>query len=91
MFAYCLNNPVNPVDPSGTIPYSEGFFDEDFRRIGEWFGIRLKEEYGEKYRKTQNLTYARYEEKEEAQITNSYQITNIFVMYEYSSCAYYQR
>jgi hypothetical protein len=36
MFAYCNNNPVNLSDHSGMIPFSDGFFDEDFRILGEW-------------------------------------------------------
>ena len=36
MFAYCLNNPVMYIDPTGAIPFEEGFFDEEFQEAAKW-------------------------------------------------------
>ena len=38
MFAYCLNNPVNYVDPTGTLAYPGEIHNEVVRRIAEKYG-----------------------------------------------------
>ena len=35
MFAYCNNNSINCSDPTGTIPFADGIFDEAFRETGK--------------------------------------------------------
>ena len=38
MFAYCLNNPVNYVDPTGTLAYPGEIHNAVVRRIAEKYG-----------------------------------------------------
>ena len=44
MFAYCLNNPVNYVDPTGTLAYPGEIHNEVVRRIAEKYGY-YKEQF----------------------------------------------
>ena len=43
MFAYCLNNPVNLIDPRGSIPFADDPYAETYQRIGEMIGNWLSE------------------------------------------------
>ena len=86
MFAYCRNNPVNGIDQTGCYPvflFEEGFFDEEFRQIGEAIGRALRD-YLDKQREISNtLTYKSNRENSSAKIIDSYKVTSPIVMYEY--------
>lgn len=43
MFAYCLNNPIHRIDPSGTLAYPGEIHNEVVRRISDKYGFKKEQ------------------------------------------------
>jgi len=83
MFAYCLNNPANLLDPFGTIPFVDHPFTNAAIEIGEQIGWWLKDYFDKKREESKEIPYQSNGAGNGAQIPNSHTIKDPVIMYEY--------
>lgn len=81
MYAYCNNNPVMYEDGNGNIPFNDHTYTDAVSSIADYLGNLLKDWLHEDREKAKSMEYTVTETSVE--IEDSYQITNLLVMYEY--------
>ena len=81
MYAYCNNNPVMYEDGNGNIPFNDHTYTDAVSSIADYLGNLLKDWLHEDREKAKSMEYTVTETS--VQIEDSYQITNLLVMYEY--------
>ena len=83
MCAYCNNNPVNLIDPFGTIPFVDHPFTDGAIELGERIGRWLRDRLDKKREEAKEIPYQSNGTDNGAKIPNSYTIKDPLIMYEY--------